>query len=94
MSNKIYVGNLSFNVQEQTLKDTFTAYGDVLSCKLIIDHETGRSKGFGFIEMDTVGDARTAISALDGYELDGRFLKVTAAKPQEKRERTFKSNRW
>ncbi len=88
MSTKIYVGNLSFNILEDALKSTFLQYGDVSSCKVIVDRETGRSKGFGFIEMGSSEDARTAISALDGSELDGRSMRVNEAKPQERRERS------
>lgn len=88
MSTKIYVGNLSFNILQDSLKETFSQYGDVSSCKVIVDRETGRSKGFGFIEMGSSEDAKTAISALDGAELDGRSMRVNEAKPQERNERS------
>ena len=94
MSNKIYVGNLSFNTEEETLRDAFSQFGNVLSCKLITDRETGRSKGFGFIEMETAQEAQEAISSLDGNDLDGRNLRVNEAKPQERREKSFGGNRW
>lgn len=94
MSNKIYVGNLSFNILEESLKEVFTKFGEVASCKLITDKETGRSKGFGFIEMATAQEAQDAISSLDGSDLDGRSMKVNEAKPQERRERSFGGNRW
>lgn len=87
MSNKIYVGNLSFNVEESALSEVFQQYGSVSSCKIIMDRDTGRSKGFAFIEMSSSADAQTAISNLDGKDLDGRGLRVNEAKPQEKRER-------
>lgn len=94
MSNKIYVGNLSFNILEESLRDVFTKFGEVASCKLITDSVTGRSKGFGFIEMESVQEAQNAISSLDGSELDGRSMKVNEAKPQEKRDRSSGGNRW
>lgn len=94
MSNKIYVGNLSFNVLEENLRDAFMKFGTVASCKVIVDRDTGRSKGFGFVEMDTAQEAQDAIANLDGQDLDGRNMKVNEAKPQEKRERSYGSNRW
>ena len=87
MGNKLYVGNVSFNVSEQQLTDHFSAFGDVTSCKIITDRDTGRSKGFAFVEMSTSDEASEAISGLDGKELDGRGLRVNEAMPQEKRER-------
>jgi RNA recognition motif-containing protein len=94
MSNKIYVGNLSFNILEESLRDVFTKFGEFASCKLITDRDTGRSKGFGFIEMTNPEEAQSAISSLDGSELDGRDMKVNEAKPQVRRERSFGGNRW
>ena len=94
MSNKIYVGNLSFNTNEADLKDAFAQFGTVESCKLITDRDTGRSKGFAFVEMDSAQSAQSAISSLNGSDLDGRPLKVNEAKPQESRENTFRGNRW
>lgn len=93
MSNKIYVGNLSFNTGEASLREVFSKFGHVDSCKLITDRETGRSKGFGFVEMETTQGAQAAISSLDGSDLDGRPMKVNEAKPQEKREKSF-GGRW
>ena len=90
MSNKIYVGNLSFRLEERDLQSAFEQFGAVSSCKIITDRETGRSKGFAFVEMSTADEAREAISSLNGHELEGRALRVNEAKPQEKRER----NRW
>ncbi len=86
MSNKIYVGNLSFNVLDEVLSEMFAKFGTVSSCKIITDRDSGRSKGFGFVEMATAAEAQEAISNLDGNGLDGRNLKVNEAKPQEKRE--------
>jgi len=91
MSNKIYVGNLSFNVVEGGLSDLFAQFGTVSSCKIIMDRDSGRSKGFAFVEMSSSEEAREAIAKLDGSEMEGRNLKVNEAKPQEKRER---NNSW
>ena len=88
MSNKIYVGNLSYGVQENGLQSAFEQFGTVSSCKIITDRETGRSKGFAFVEMSTAEEAKEAISSLDGSDLDGRPLRVNEAKPQERRERS------
>ena len=85
MSNKLYVGNLSFNTTEQDLEETFGALGTVESTNIIEDRDTGRSRGFGFVEMSSQEEAQNAISELDGKELDGRNLKVNAAKPRENR---------
>ena len=85
MSTKLYVGNLSFNTTSQDLETMFGESGTVQSTSLIEDRETGRSRGFGFVEMSTAEEATAAISALDGKEVDGRNLKVNEAKPQEKR---------
>lgn len=76
MGKKIYVGNLSYNTNEDELMEVFQNYGQVASCKIISDRDTGRSKGFGFVEMGTEDEARAAISSLNGTELDGRQLKV------------------
>ena len=94
MSNKIYVGNLSFNLQEDNLSGEFEKFGTVSSCKIITDRDSGRSKGFGFVEMSSAQEAQEAISNLDGKDLDGRNLKVNEAKPQESRERNSGGNRW
>lgn len=76
MGKKIYVGNLSYNTNEAGLNDLFQAHGKVVSVKVITDRDSGRSKGFAFVEMGTEDEARSAISALNGAELDGRQLKV------------------
>ena len=88
MSAKIYVGNLSFNATEDALKSQFETYGTVQSCKIITDRETGRSKGFGFVEMDTAESTQKAIEAMNGTELDGRPLKVNLAQPKTDRPRS------
>lgn len=85
MSMKIYVGNLSFNTSNQDLNDLFGAIGTVESANIIEDRETGRSRGFGFVEMASQADGENAIAQLNGKEVDGRTLKVNEAKPQENR---------
>lgn len=96
MGKKIYVGNLSYNVTDDSLMKQFEQYGNVDSAKVIMDRDTNRSKGFGFVEMSTDNEASSAISALDGSDLDGRPLKVTEAKPQAPRENRggFRSSRY
>lgn len=81
----IYVGNLNFDTTEDDLKQAFEQYGQVESVKIISDRYTGRSKGFGFIEMPGDDEARAAIEGLDGSDLGGRNLKVNEAKPREDR---------
>ncbi|MBL0230005.1 MAG: RNA-binding protein [Moraxellaceae bacterium] len=83
MGNKLYVGNLSYNVSNGDLEQVFSAHGDVRSAMVVMDRETGRSKGFGFVEMGTDQEAQTAISALHGKEISGRTLTVNEARPKE-----------
>ncbi len=85
MSTKLYVGNLSFNTSSQDLETMFAEAGTVQSANVVEDRETGRSRGFGFVEMSSKEEAQTAISTLDGKEVDGRNLKVNEAKPRENR---------
>ena len=85
MGKKLYVGNLPFSATEETLVNTFSQCGTVDSAKLITDRDTGRSKGFGFVEMSSDSEAQTAIEKLDGQDCEGRSLKVNEAKPQEPR---------
>ncbi|MCB2191339.1 MAG: RNA-binding protein [Deltaproteobacteria bacterium] len=85
MSSNIYVGNLSYDTTDDTLNSTFAEYGSVLSARVITDRMTGRSRGFGFVEMEDNGEAQAAIQALNGTSLDGRDLKVNEAKPRESR---------
>ena len=85
MSTKLYVGNLSFNTSSQDLETMFGEVGTVQSASVVEDRDTGRSRGFGFVEMSTKEEAQTAISTLDGKDLDGRNLKVNEAKPRENR---------
>jgi RNA recognition motif-containing protein len=85
MAAKIYVGNLSFNSTEQDLEDMFGEFGTVQSVKIIEDRETGRSRGFAFVEMSSDEEAQSAIAGLNGREIDGRALTINEAKPQEER---------
>ena len=81
----IYVSNLSFNIEDEDLRGYFAEYGDVSSAKVITDKATGRSKGFGFVEMPDDVAAAKAISEIDGSVADGRTIKVTEARPREER---------
>lgn len=99
MSKKIYVGNLSFQATEEELSNQFAQFGEVTSVKIITDRDTGRSKGFGFVEMGSSEEATEAISNLDGTSFEGRPMKVNEAKPQEPRQGGGgggggRSNRW
>ena len=85
MSTKLYVGNLSFNTSTQDLETMFGESGTVQSANIIEDRETGRSRGFAFVEMSTAEEAKAAVAAFDGKEVDGRNLKVNEAKPREDR---------
>lgn len=81
MSQKVYVGNLGFSVTNQELTDMFSKFGTVTSAKIVLDRDTSRSKGFGFVEMSTSEEASSAINSLNGKQLSGRALNVTEAKP-------------
>ena len=83
--NKLYVGNLSFNSTEDDIRDAFSAHGTVTSVNVIMDRDTGRPRGFAFVEMGSDSEAQAAVQALDGRDLDGRNLKVNIAKPREPR---------
>ena len=83
----IYVGNLPWKTEEYELRELFTQHGQVGSARILKDRETGRSRGFGFVEMPNDDEARAAIEALNGYELDGRGLRVNEARPREDRPR-------
>ncbi len=85
MGKNLYVGNLSYDVNDEVLEQLFSNHGTVTSAKVIMDRDSGRSKGFGFVEMSTDEEAQTAIAALDGQENGGRALKVNEAKPRENR---------
>lgn len=86
MGNKLYVGGLPYSVTEGQLEEIFAAHGTVESVKVIADKFTGRSRGFGFVEMSSGGEAQKAIEALNGTQLDGRTLVVNEAKPMERRQ--------
>jgi len=99
----IYVSNLSFNVQDEDLREFFTPYGEVTSAKVIMDRDTQRSRGFGFVEMSDDTASKKAINELDGATIDGRTIKVTEAKPKEDKPRNgsfrpngggFNKSRW
>lgn len=89
MSKKLYVGNLSYSVDNRELESMFSAHGSVSSATVITDRETGRSKGFGFVEMGSDKEADAAISALHGKEVGGRSLTVNEARPREDRGGDF-----
>jgi RNA recognition motif-containing protein len=82
---KLYVGNLSFQTGEADLNDLFSQHGAVESCRIITDRDTGRSRGFGFVEMASKAEGEAAMAALAGKEIDGRALTVNEAKPMENR---------
>ncbi|WP_027179445.1 RNA recognition motif domain-containing protein [Maridesulfovibrio bastinii] len=87
MSKNLYVGNLPWSASEEDVRNAFEAFGEVTSVKLIEDRETGRPRGFGFVEMSDDNAAQEAISALDGNDFGGRNLKVNEAKPRTERPR-------
>ncbi len=93
MGRKLYVGNLPDSATEQDLSDKFAAYGTVESVKLITDRDTGRSRGFGFIEMASDAEAQAAIDSLDGTNYEGQSMQVNEARPQQKRSGSG-GNRW
>lgn len=81
----IYVGNLPFSTTDDELRNAFSAHGDVSSAQVIQDRETGRSRGFGFVEMPNAGEADSAIEAMNGTDMGGRSLRVNEARPREQR---------
>ncbi len=83
----IYVGNLAYSVTEDQLRDAFAQYGEVAKVSIIMDRMTGRSKGFGFVEMNDSGEAEAAIKALNEQPLNGRSVRVNEARPREERPR-------
>ena len=89
MGKKLYVGNLSYNMDSSTLNELFAQHGTVQSAEIISDRDTGRSKGFGFVEMSSEDEAQAAIAAMNGKEVDGRSLTVNEAKPKEPRSGGF-----
>lgn len=87
MATKLFVGSLSYTTTDAGLEEFFAAVGQVVSAKVIMDRDSGRSKGFGFVEMASEEEAKAAIEQLNGKELDGRQIAVNEARPQENRER-------
>lgn len=85
MSNKLYVGNLSYSVRDDDLQQEFSAFGSVQSAKVMMERDTGRSKGFGFVEMSSPAEAQAAIEGLHGKNFGGRDLTVNIARPMEAR---------
>ncbi len=94
MGMKLYVGNLSFQTQEADLREHFGRFGSVASANIVTDRDTGRSRGFGFVEMSSDDEAQSAQRGLDGHELDGRQLKVNEAKPREDNRRGGYNDRY
>ncbi len=84
MGNKLYVGNLPFSATEEDLRELFEGHGTVESAAVISDRETGRSRGFGFVEMGSEGEAQSAIQSLNGFDMDGRNLRVNEAQERSK----------
>lgn len=85
MGKKLYVGNLSYSIRDNDLEQAFGQYGSVASAKVMMERDTGRSKGFGFVEMGTDAEALAAIEGMNGHQLDGRALTVNEARPMEPR---------
>ena len=83
MSSKIYVGNLPYSVNDDNLRENFAAYGDVASAKVMMDRDSGRSKGFGFVEMGSSEQAQAAIEGLNGMSVGGRSIVVNISRPKE-----------
>ncbi|MDE2452584.1 MAG: RNA-binding protein [Burkholderiales bacterium] len=85
MGNKLYVGNLAYSVRDESLHQAFSQYGSVTSAKVMMDRDTGRSKGFGFVEMGSDAEAQAAINGMNGQALEGRAIVVNEARPREDR---------
>jgi RNA recognition motif-containing protein len=91
MGNKLYVGNLAYSVRDESLQDAFSQFGTVTSAKVMMDRDTGRSKGFGFVEMGSDAEAQAAINGMNGQALEGRAIVVNEARPREDRPGGFRS---
>ncbi len=89
MGNKLYVGNLAYSVRDESLQQAFGQYGSVTSAKVMMDRDTGRSKGFGFVEMGSDAEAQAAINGMNGQALEGRAIVVNEARPREDRPGGF-----
>ena len=93
MGNKLYVGNLPYTFSDSDMEHAFSAYGSVQSAKIVMDRDSGRSKGFGFVEMSTDAEAKAAIDGMNGHQLGGRGLVVNEARPMEPRTPRFGGSR-
>jgi RNA recognition motif-containing protein len=91
MGNKLYVGNLAYSVRDESLHQAFSQFGSVTSAKVMMDRDTGRSKGFGFVEMASDAEAQAAINGMNGQALEGRSIVVNEARPREERPGGFRS---
>ena len=89
MGNKLYVGNLAYSVRDESLQQAFGQFGSVTSAKVMMDRDTGRSKGFGFVEMGSDAEAQAAINGMNGQALEGRAIVVNEARPREERPGGF-----
>jgi len=89
MAYKLYVGGLPYSTTNEDLEQQFAQYGKVVSAVVIMDRETGRSKGFGFVEFETAEEGEAAIKALDGSDMGGRTIRVNEARPREERPRSY-----
>ena len=89
MGNKLYVGNLAYSVRDDSLQQAFGQFGTVTSAKVMMDRETGRSKGFGFVEMGSDAEAQAAVNGMNGQALEGRAIVVNEARPREERPGGF-----
>lgn len=89
MNNKLYVGNLAYSVRDSDLEQQFAEFGSVSSAKVMMERDTGRSKGFGFVEMSSAEEAQAAIDGLNGTQMGGRALTVNVARPMEPRSGGF-----
>jgi RNA recognition motif-containing protein len=89
VGNKLYVGNLAYSVRDESLHEAFSQFGNVTSAKVMMDRETGRSKGFGFVEMGSDAEAQSAINGMNGQPLEGRAIVVNEARPREERPGGF-----
>jgi len=85
VGNKLYVGNLAYSMSDESLQQRFGEFGSVVSAKVMMDRDSGRSKGFGFVEMSSEAEAKAAIEGMNGHEFDGRALVVNEARPMEPR---------
>ena len=89
MGNKLYVGNLAYSVRDESLHQAFSQFGTVTSAKVMMDRDTGRSKGFGFVEMGSDAEAQSAVNGMNGQSLEGRAIVVNEARPREDRPGGF-----